>query len=120
LIGCDMTQMDRFTIDLLTNDEVIDVNQDELGKAATRAWKEGELEVWSRPLHDGSIAVGLFNRGYEPADVTARWSDLQLTGSQHVRDLWQKRDAGEYDDAYKATIPGHGSMLIKVQPPQGR
>ena len=114
LIGCDMTQMDQFTIDLLTNAEVIDVNQDELGKAATRVGKEGDLEVWSRPLFDGSIAVGLFNRGYEPAEVTARWTDLGLMGSQRVRDLWQERDLGEHADSYKATIPGHGSMLLKI------
>jgi alpha-galactosidase len=114
LIGCDMTQMDQFTLDLLTNDEVIDVNQDELGKGARRAWKEGDLEVWSRPLHDGSIAVGLFNRGYEPADVTARWSDLDLSGSQRVRDLWQQRDLGEHVDSFKATVPGHGSMLLQI------
>ena len=114
LIGCDMTQMDQFTIDLLTNDEVIDVNQDELGKAATRAWKEGDLEVWSRPLHDGSLAVGLFNRSYEPAEVTARWSDLGLTGNRHVRDLWQQRDLGEHAGAFKSTVPGHGSMLLKI------
>jgi alpha-galactosidase len=118
LIGCDMTQMDPFTIDLLTNDEVIDVNQDELGKAATRVWKDGELEVWSRPLHDGTVTVGLFNRGYEPAEVTARWSDLGVDGSQHVRDLWQKRDVGRFDGSFSSNVPGHGSMLIKVGTPR--
>ena len=64
-----MTQMDEFTLDLLTNDEVLAVNQDDLGKAANvrvEGWGPGNLV---RPLHDGSIAVGLFNRGYEPADV---------------------------------------------------
>jgi alpha-galactosidase len=118
LIGCDMTQMDRFTIDLLTNDEIIDVNQDPMGKAATRVWKEGELEVWSRPLYDGTVAVGLFNRGYEPAEVTAKWADLRIRGKHVVRDLWQKRDLGEFDDEFRATIPGHGSMLIRIGTPR--
>src|SRR2546426_5389012 len=65
LIGCDLTQLDTFTHALLTNDEVLDVNQDPLGKAAIRKVKNGQTEIWTRPLFDGSTAVGIFNRGAE-------------------------------------------------------
>ena len=114
LIGCDMTQLDDFTLDLLTNDEVLAINQDELGKAATRVSRDGETEIWSRPLADGTIAAALFNRGFEPTTVTAKWSDLKLNGSQPVRDLWQQKDLGESSDAFATQVPGHGSVMLKI------
>jgi alpha-galactosidase len=86
LLGCDISKLDQFQIDLLSNDEVLDVNQDALGKQAYRRSQDGPLEVWSKPLSDGTIAVGLFNRGVERAKVTAKWQDLGLSGSQPVLD----------------------------------
>ena len=100
LIGCDLTQMDAFTLNLLTNDEVNDIDQDPLGQAASLVSHETsthaggsarETQVWARPLEDGSVAVGLFNLGLEPAKVTAEWADLKLTGPQKVRDLWRQK-----------------------------
>ena len=114
LIGCDMTQMDAFTLALLTNDDVLAVNQDPLGKQAGRIAKDGSREVWARPLADGTIAVGLFNRGTEPVAVKVTWSDLKLEGPQPVRNLWQQRDVGKFDNAYEATVPPHGTVLVKV------
>src|SRR5437764_3643577 len=70
LIGCDMTQLDDLTRGLLTNDEVLDVNQDPLGRPAGRVAKDGRLEVWARDLEDGSKAVGLFNRSEMEQTVT--------------------------------------------------
>jgi alpha-galactosidase len=119
LIGCDMTQLDEFTLDLLTNDEVLDVDQDELGKAAIRVSRDEQTEVWSRPLADGTIAVALFNRAYEPATVTAKWSDLKLSGAQPVRDLWQQKDLPEANDAFSSQVPAHGSVLVKIGRPKG-
>lgn len=117
LIGCDMTQLDQFTYDLLTNDEVLDVNQDPLGKPAGRVAKDGLGEVWARPLWDGTKAVGLFNLGKDTAKVTVKWSDLGLSGSQPVRNLWLKKSAGVHEDSYTATIPAEGAVLIKVGKP---
>jgi alpha-galactosidase len=114
LLGCDMSQMDSFTLDLMTNDEVLDVNQDPLGKPAGRKAKEGMLEVWARPLWDGTMAVGLFNRGRERATVTAKWGDLGLTGRQSVRDLWQQKDLGSFTDSFTAAVPAHGAALVKI------
>src|SRR5439155_5969313 len=111
LTGCDLNQLDRFTTALLTNDEVLDVNQDPLGRPAGRKAREGQVEVWARPLWDGTLAVGLFNRGPDPAPVTARWSDLGLTGRAQVRDLWQHRELGTAEGSFTATVPRHGVVL---------
>ncbi len=117
LIGCDMTRMDALTLDLLGNDEVLAVNQDPLGKAATRKVQQGSAEVWARPLHDGTLAVGLFNRGLRRQWVTAEWSDLGLTGAQPVRNLWQGKDLGAITDRFKVEIPRRGAVLLKVGKP---
>ena len=77
-----MTQLDPFTLGLLTNDEVIDVDQDPLGKQAARVSRDGALEVWSKGLEDGSRAVGLFNRSRVEATIKADWSDV---GSRESR-----------------------------------
>lgn len=114
LIGCDMSNMDKFTVDVLTNSEVIDVNQDPLGKQGFRVSKDGFSEVWMRPLHDGTLAVALFNRYFEKMDVTAQWKDLGLKGTQPVRDLWQKKDLGNFSDAFTATVPAYGTVFVKI------
>ncbi|MBP7937817.1 MAG: NPCBM/NEW2 domain-containing protein [Phycisphaerae bacterium] len=119
LIGCDMSALDAFTVDLLGNDEVLDVDQDPLGKAAVRVAQEGTTEVWARPLSDGTMAVGLFNRGRATAKVTAKWSDLKLSGKQLVRDLWQKKDVGRFEDTYTHEVRAHGAALVKIGKPQG-
>jgi alpha-galactosidase len=116
LIGCDMTQLDDFTINLLTNDEVLDVNQDPLGHQASRIAKNGSLEVWAKDLEDGSKAAGLFNRGSSEATVTASWADLGLKGSQIVRDLWRQKDLGRFANQFEAKVPRHGVVLVKITP----
>lgn len=114
LIGCDMTQMDDFTLSLLTNDEVIAVNQDPLGKQAGRVYKDGNIEVWTKELEDGSIAAGFFNRGEEKAKVSVKLADLKLDGKYSVRDLWRQKNTGSINKAYKCEIPRHGAILIKL------
>ncbi|HTE06136.1 MAG TPA: putative Ig domain-containing protein, partial [Planctomycetota bacterium] len=131
LIGCDMTQLDAFTRALLTNDDVLDVDQDPLGIPARRvAWggvSETErgggrrvpgvgasTEVWARPLFDGSLAVGLFNRGPASAPVTVTWELLGLEGAQPVRNCWLARDEGRHDGGFTAEVPRHGALLLIV------
>lgn len=118
LLGCDLTQLDAFQLDLLCNPEVLEVDQDPLGRAAGRKSKDGPLEVWARPLHDGTLAVGLFNRGREAAEVTATWASLGLTGAQPIRDLWARRDLGAADGEFRARVPAHGAVLVKIGRPQ--
>jgi alpha-galactosidase len=114
LIGCDMTRLDDFTLNLLTNDEVLNVNQDPLGRQAGRIAQKGALEVWAKDLEDGSKAVGLFNLGEEEAPIIATWSELGRTGKQKVRDLWRQSDLGTFTDQFQASIPRHGVMLVKI------
>ena len=117
LIGCDMTQLDEFTTGLLSNDEVIAVNQDPLGEPAGRiSQTEDGCEIWARDLEDGSKAVGLFNRGEVPTDVAVKWNELGLNSPQMVRDLWRQKDIGTQESGFKATVGRHGAMLIKVWP----
>ena len=112
----DMTRLDDFTLGLLTNDEVIEVDQDPLGKPGRRVSKQGDLEVWARELEDGSKAVGLFNRGEKESSVVASWSDIGIRGKHTVRDLWRQMDVGTYEKEFTTTVPRHGVVLVRVSP----
>jgi alpha-galactosidase len=111
----DITRMDDFTLSLLTNDEVIDVDQDPLSKPAHRAAIDEDREVWVKDLEDGSKAVGLFNRGEAETEVSAKWADLDLRGKQIVRDLWRQKDLGTYTGEFKAMVPRHGVVLVRLR-----
>jgi alpha-galactosidase len=114
LAGNDLRTMSPDILEILTNKEVIAIDQDKLGKEAIRVAKNGDLEVWSRPLADGGRAVGLFNRGEQSAKVTARWSDLGLSGALQVRDLWAHADKGVFAGEYSADVQPHSVVLVKV------
>ncbi|MEK7766585.1 MAG: putative Ig domain-containing protein, partial [bacterium] len=114
LIGCDLAALDEFTLALLTNDEVLDVDQDSLGRTAGRVARKDRTEVWARPLRDGTLAVGLFNRGRAVARVAAEWKALGLAKPRAVRDLWLRRDLGTYEGSFSAEVPGHGAVLVKI------
>ena len=116
LLGCDLSQADEFTLNLLNNDEVLEVDQDPFGSAAGRISSKDGMEVWAKDMEDGSKAVGLFNRTLFPAKVSVKWSDLGLTGPQKVRDLWRQKDLGISKDQFEAVIPRHGCMLIRIRP----
>jgi alpha-galactosidase len=112
----DITRLDEFTQSLLTNDEVIDVDQDPLGKPVRRVTKTGDLEVWARDLADGSKAVGLFNRGQSTAEIAANWEDLGVRGPQKVRDLWRQNDVGVFTKTFSAVVSRHGVVLVRLWP----
>jgi alpha-galactosidase len=78
--------------------------------------KADDLEVWAKEMEDGSQAVGLFNRGEMESPVTARWTDLGITGRQTVRDLWRQQDLGVFDQQFQARVPRHGVVMIKLSP----
>ena len=118
LLGADMAAFDKFTTDLMTNHEVLDVNQDVLGRGGSRVWQQERLEVWSKPLADGTQAVALFNRGLQSASVTAQWRDIGVTGAQPVRDLWQQRAIGSFTDSFSTVVPAHGAVLVKIGSPR--
>jgi alpha-galactosidase len=115
LAGNDLTKMTPETIAILTNKEVIAVDQDPAGKQGYRVAQEGPFEVWMRPLADGSKAVGLFNRFHAPAAMTVRFADIGVKGPAAVRDLWAHQDLGTFTDAFSATVPRHGVVLVRVK-----
>lgn len=117
LIGCDMSQMSDLTVSLLSNDEILEINQDPLGKPAGRVSVTGDLEVWARPLFDGAKAVGLVNAGDENAKVTVKWSDIGVGGKQPVRDLWLHKDVGSFESEYSVMVPAHGCVVVKIGRP---
>ena len=118
LIGCDMTKLDDFTLNLLENDEVLAVDQDELGKAATCVIKDGDVRIYEKELADGGRAIGFFNLSTTVAklDFTG-FTKLNLSGKQTVRDLWRQQDVATIDAAKNPlplTIPAHGVLLYKL------
>jgi alpha-galactosidase len=115
LAGNDLARMTPETLDLLTNQEVIAVDQDRKGVQGRRVAQEGPLELWAKPLADGAIAVGLFNRGESGNPVTINFQDLGLQGSATVRDLWSHKNLGSFKASYTAEVPRHGAVLLKVR-----
>ncbi len=113
LIGCDMTQLDAFTLNLLENDEVLAVDQDPLGQQAKTISTTANTRILSKDMADGSKAIGLFNFG-EETSIQVNWADLGLKGKLHVRDLWRQKDLGKFKDCFATTVPHHGVMLIRV------
>jgi len=117
LIGCDMEKLDEFTLNLLTNDEVIAINQDPLGKQATCVNTVGDVRIYVKELEDGGRAVGFCNFGRRPSELVYKdFAKLGLTGQQQIRDLWRQKDLGAVNldrEGVPLTIPTHGVVLYK-------
>jgi alpha-galactosidase len=117
LIGCDMQRLDPFTLNLLTNDEVLAIDQDSLGKQAKRAAAVGALDVFEKELEDGSKALGFFNRGdREQKFVFNKLSKIGIAGKQRVRDLWRQKDLPDAAGTVEVTVHPHGVVLLKFSP----
>ena len=106
LIGCDLTNIDNESLRILTNKELIAVNQDKLGIQGNKRKSDGTLEVWAGPLDGGAYAVVLLNRGTTTANVTAEWTDFGLDSNREasVRDLWKMQDLGTMKGSVSATV----------------
>jgi len=115
LIGCDMNSMDDFTLSLLSNDEVIAVNQDSLGRQAKQL-RQGDEQVWAKDLNDGSKAVGLFNLAAAEKNISISLADIGLSGKCKVKDLWRQKNLGEFQDSFEAKVSAHGVVLVRVTP----
>ncbi len=114
LAGNDLRSMSPETKEMLTNREVIAVDQDAKGVQGHRFWDEGPLEIWAKPLADGSDAVGLFNRGESELKITLNFKTLGIDGQANLRDLWRHQDLGVAQESYTASVPKHGVVLLKV------
>lgn len=128
LIGCPIEQLDAFTLNLLTNDEVIAIDQDPLGKPARLMATENGVQIWLKSLADGSYALGLFNVGdfgetpqsyfrwgdEKPVSFNLDFSQLDLKGTLKLRDLWRQKDLGPFNNTFQTSIPPHGVVLLKL------
>ena len=114
LAGNDLAKMTPETVELLTNREVIAVDQDKLGLQGDRVWAEGPIEVWARTLADGSKAVGIFNRQDKPMSASFDFHQIGFSEGVKARDLWLGKDLGALPLDYKAVVPGHGVLFLKV------
>jgi alpha-galactosidase len=124
LLSCNLDAMDDFELRLFGNDEVLAVNQDRLGRAATRVREERvfraghrprDFRIQARPLADGTLAVGLFNLAPEADALTLRADDLGLSGDFTVRNLWERRALGTFAGGVTLDVPAHGAQLLKVR-----
>jgi alpha-galactosidase len=118
IAGNDLRNMRLEIHDILTNKEVIAVDQDPLGHEGERVWKNGDFEVWAKQLKDGGRAVVLLNRGSAEAEIAANWEDLGYPdhSSASVRDLWQHKDVGKFTGKFSASVPSHGVVMVTVKP----
>ena len=116
LIGGDLSRMDDFTRNLLTNDEVIALDQDPLGRQAQRLVNTGTYQVWMKELADGGRAIGIFNLGDTGQVINLKWADLSLGKDEKVRDCWRQQDLGVFGDGFFTEVAPHGVRLIKVDP----
>ncbi len=112
----DMAKLDEFTLNVLCNAEVIEVDQDPLGVQARIVTQTEEELVLAKPLADGSLAVGLFNLGEFPREMVASWEPLELEGKRRARDLWRQKDLGVFEDRLQLGIPRHGVAMLRLWP----
>jgi len=118
MLGNDIRKATPEVLEILLNQEAIAVNQDPLGKQGVKVRDDGDLEVWSKPLHDGARAVVLFNRSAQAANIEFRWTEIGYPAhlDAAVRDLWQKKDQGTFQVGYNAEVAPHGVVMLKVMP----
>lgn len=111
----DMSKLDEFTLNVLCNPEIIDIDQDPLGKCGQVIMKDDDCFVMVKDLYDGTKAVGLFNHGKNTKEIAVDWAELQLSGKQEIRDLWRQKDLGIYQQKFSAQIPSQGVVMIRIK-----
>lgn len=112
----DMDKLDDFTLNILCNAEVIEVDQDLLGKQASIIRQTDDYFIMVKDMEDGSKAVGLFNTSQVGTEMVVSWKDLGIEGPHRVRDLWRQKNLGTYRDRFEAKVPRHGVVLVRIFP----
>jgi alpha-galactosidase len=115
LLSCDIASLDEFTLSLLTNDEVLEVNQDPAGNPAKRVIHDEGREIWTKTMEDGSTVVGLFNLSSTKSTMTFHFSDIDITGTKIVRDLWRQKDLDSFKTSFSSEVNSHGVVLVRVK-----
>jgi alpha-galactosidase len=118
IAGNDLRSMTPEIRDILTNKEVIAIDQDPLGRQGRRVAKDGDLEVWAKPLKDGDRAVILLNRGSSSREIAVSWEQIGYPGhlSASVRDLWSHKDLGKFTGEFSAPVESHAVVMVTVRP----
>jgi len=114
ILGNDLERFDDFTLNLLTNSEVLDINQDPLGKQAEKLYDKNRIQYWVKELSDGNFALGIFNLNKINKTLNIDLKNISLKGKYHIRDLWRQKDIGSYKSVINITIPWHGVVLFKL------
>jgi alpha-galactosidase len=114
IAGSDVRSLSPDALAMLTNPEIIAIDQDSAGRQATRLTSNGQQEIWAKDLADGAKAIGFFNRASQAALVQVRWSDVGIPGKPHVRDVWARRNDPARVQDFSAFVPAHGVILLKV------
>lgn len=114
LAGNDLSKMSPETLAILTNKDVIAVDQDKLGKQGDRVWAEGPTEIWAKPLSGGAKAVALFNRAPDPKPITLKLSEVGFSSNAKMRDLWAGKDVTATNGSYTVMLPKHGVVLLRI------
>ncbi|HTJ29254.1 MAG TPA: glycoside hydrolase family 27 protein [Acidobacteriaceae bacterium] len=114
IAGNDLTAMTPETLAILTNPEVIAVDQDAKGVQGHRIREEGPIVVMMKPMSDGSKVVGFFNREQGVVSVTLRLSDIGINGAAEIRDLWERKDLGSFHESFTTDVPEHGTVLVRI------
>ncbi|KAL2600965.1 hypothetical protein AAZV13_10G141400 [Glycine max] len=118
LVGCDIRAMDNTTYDLISNREVIAVNQDKEGVQGKKVKSNNDLEVWAGPLSDNKVAVILWNRSSSNATVTASWSNIGLKPGTMVdaKDLWANSTQSSVSGEISAELDSHACKMYVLTP----
>ena len=114
LIGCDLSQLDDFTVNLLTNDEVLAIDQDPLGMQADQMTNNDKYQIWLKKLDGGNFAIAVFNLSENYLEIKVPLKDYGLMGKWLIRDLWRQKNMGVYDHNFDSKIPPHGVNLYKL------
>jgi len=114
LLGCDLTKLDPFTLSLITNDEVIAINQDPLGKGASRIYQNELMEIWAKELANGDMAVVLGNFGLNEIRITLEREMVGLHGEYKLFDVWRQKELGKFNDSFTSKVPGHGVLFLRL------
>jgi alpha-galactosidase len=110
----DMARLDAFTLNVLCNTEVNDVDQDALGRQGRIMRKNDDVCILLKDMEDGSKALGVFNLKNTPQQIDVAWSELGISGSQRLRDLWRQQDLGAFENRYTPQLPSHGVALVRL------
>ena len=119
LAGNDLRSVPKPVLDILTNRDVVAIDQDKDGRQGRRIWQSGDQEArqeaWIRELAGGAQAIAIFNRAAADANVTLKWSDLGMKKApKSARDLWEHREVSLIGAGYSGNVPGHGVVLLRV------